>query len=268
MAVAFLSDHEASQRPPYGPLVRPGLYRSYQNVYEQLSIIPRHTPVPYPTSQFTTEDPYRIHFHVWKGNSKWKRTDPPPPDFYMTVVDAQTTDVPSFEEIDALVDATPFFPPKATWTGPRMMYPRLKHGYRHVLIAVVDHGIINYMRFLPKGVWRGPFVQTIRSNTRAARSEKEEPGEAQMAPVEGQEEAEGAEGAEEDEVAVGEAEAAVCREGRLFYPPWQSVVTARRPTRGRSPAAGRDIPSQPTRLLKTSRLQSRVRVAEAWQGPL
>ena len=135
------------QPAPYGPLVRPGLYRSYRPIYKQLTVGSRHKPVPHATSPFATEDPYRIHFYVWKGNSKWKRTDPPPPDFYLSVADAQDTALPTFEEIDALIDGTPWRPPKATWVGPRMLYPRLKHGYRHVLIAVVDHGVINYMRF-------------------------------------------------------------------------------------------------------------------------
>lgn len=31
---------------PFGPLVQPGLYRSYKSVYKQLELIPRHKPTP------------------------------------------------------------------------------------------------------------------------------------------------------------------------------------------------------------------------------
>ncbi|KAH8899674.1 hypothetical protein GQ53DRAFT_320276 [Thozetella sp. PMI_491] len=144
---SFIPAWAEDKRPPYGPLIRPGLYRSYQTVYKQLAIIARHKPTPCATSSFETRDPYRIFYHVWKGSTEWKKTSPPPPDFYMAVVDAHDTAVPTFEEMVALVDATPFLPPKATWNGPRMLYPRLKHGYRQVLVAVVDHSVINYMRF-------------------------------------------------------------------------------------------------------------------------
>jgi tRNA-splicing endonuclease subunit Sen54 len=61
--------------------------------------------------------------------------------------DAQESSVPTLEEITALLDSTPWDPPKAQWSGPGRLYPRLKYGYRNVLVAVVDHGVVNYMRF-------------------------------------------------------------------------------------------------------------------------
>ncbi|KAK1761438.1 hypothetical protein QBC47DRAFT_457037 [Echria macrotheca] len=137
------------QPRPFGPLLQPGIYRSYVPIYRQLAIIPRHQPSPEPSSRWGMKDPFAIHYHIWKAAGKWSKLRHPPPDFYLAVVDAQETDVPSLEEITALVDATPPAPHKPEWRamGPRMLAPRLKHGYRHVLVAVVDHGIINYMRF-------------------------------------------------------------------------------------------------------------------------
>ncbi|KAK4033390.1 hypothetical protein C8A01DRAFT_40140, partial [Parachaetomium inaequale] len=134
--------------PPYGPLVQPGLYRSYAAIYRQMALLPRYIPSPTPTTPpSTTTDPFTIHFHIWKAAQKWTKLRHPPPDFHLAVVDAQESAVPTCAEITALLGATPPAPGKPEWTGPGRMYARLKHGYRNVLVAVVDHGVINYMRF-------------------------------------------------------------------------------------------------------------------------
>lgn len=136
----------SSQHQPYGPLVCPGLYRSYKPVYEQLSLVPRHQPSPRPSSRWPTKDPFQIHFHVWKSSTVFSKTRPPPPDFYLSVVDAQDSAVPTLEELAALLDSSPFAPPNDAWKGPGRLYARLKNGYRNVILAVVDHGVVNYLR--------------------------------------------------------------------------------------------------------------------------
>lgn len=143
----WLSSLLARQPKPFGPLVRPGIYRSYVSIFAQMDIIPRYRPTPEPSSPWKASDPFAVHFYVWKAAQKWSKLRHPPPDFYLAVVDAQETTVPSLEKIIALIDTTPPAPHKPEWQGPRMLPPRLKHGYRHVLVAVVDHGVINYMRF-------------------------------------------------------------------------------------------------------------------------
>ena len=143
---SLLSSRERSPKS-YGPLVQPGLYRSYVPIYRQMAIVPRHQPSPTPLSPWQPIDPFAIHYYVWKAAQKWSKLRHPPPDFYLAVVDAQQSAVPSFEGITALLDATPSAPGKPEWTGPGRLYARLKHGHRNVLVAVNDHGIINYMRF-------------------------------------------------------------------------------------------------------------------------
>jgi tRNA-splicing endonuclease subunit Sen54 len=132
---------------PYGPLVQPGLYRSYIPIYQKMAIIPRHKPSSEPSSPFEMEEPFAIHYFVWKAAQKWSKLRHPAPDFRLAVVDAQDSDVPTFEHVTALVGATPYNPANPDWKGPGRLYARLKHGHRHVLVAVVDHGVINYMRF-------------------------------------------------------------------------------------------------------------------------
>ncbi|KAK3902786.1 hypothetical protein C8A05DRAFT_33481, partial [Staphylotrichum tortipilum] len=137
---------------PYGPLVQPGLYRSYAAIYQQLALLPRHIPSATPsTPPQATIDPFTIHFHIWKAAQKWTKLRHPPPDFQLAVVDAQQSSVPTLAETAALLAATPPAPGKPEWTGPGRLYARLKHGYRNVLVAVVDHGVINYMRFAEGG---------------------------------------------------------------------------------------------------------------------
>lgn len=135
---------------PYGPLVRPGVYRSYEQVFKQLRLVHRHRPGEKhePAEALVENNPFKIHYHVWKASTTGlAKTRPPPPDFYISVIDARSTVVPSLSEISALLEATPPNPPKETWKGHGMLYPRLKHGYRNVILAVVDHGIVNYIRF-------------------------------------------------------------------------------------------------------------------------
>lgn len=143
---SLIGSGQEPQRPPYGPLVRPGLYRSYKSIYKQLELIPPHKPTELPSSTWPVEEPFRIHFHVWKSGTPFPKARPPPPEYYVSVVDAQESSVPTLEQVAALLDSAPWSPPKAEWTGPGRMYPRLKHGYRNVIVAVVDHGIINYLR--------------------------------------------------------------------------------------------------------------------------
>ncbi|KAK4115739.1 hypothetical protein N656DRAFT_396668 [Canariomyces notabilis] len=132
----------------YGPLVRPGLYRSYTSIYRQMALIPLHKPSRSPSNPRNSPgEPFAIHFHVWKAAQKWTKLRHPPPDFHLAVVDAQESAVPTLREITALLDATPHAPGKPEWTGPGRLYARLKHGHRNGLVAVVDHGVINYMRF-------------------------------------------------------------------------------------------------------------------------
>ncbi|KAK3315084.1 tRNA-splicing endonuclease subunit sen54-like protein [Apodospora peruviana] len=151
---SLFSRKENKKQLPYGPLVQPGLYRSYIPIYRQLALLPRHKPLfsllPTTTSKQQPkedDDPFTIHYHVWKSAQKWSKLRHPAPAFYLAVVDAQETAVPALDEIAGLIEATPPAPGKAEWTGPGRMYARLKHGHRNVLVAVVDHGVINYMRF-------------------------------------------------------------------------------------------------------------------------
>ncbi|CAK7226914.1 tRNA-splicing endonuclease subunit sen54 [Sporothrix eucalyptigena] len=173
--------------PPCGPLVQPGFYRSYGPIYSQLRLVSPylHTkPPPVANEEAPSSDsPFQIVFHVWKAgaspatagtgtSTSFPKTRPPPPDFYMAVADANATGVPSLEQVTELLASVPPLPesahlskkskqaaaaqaakkPASASSAPSfpplpVIYRRLKLGRRCVIIAVVDHGIINYMRF-------------------------------------------------------------------------------------------------------------------------
>ncbi|KAI9809161.1 MAG: hypothetical protein M1825_002451 [Sarcosagium campestre] len=139
--------------PPSGPLVSPGLYRNYNDIYKRLRLIPYHdatcpTSTPTPQAQTTTTThPFRIAFHVWKpGHATFKKTNLPPPDFRIAVVSARdpTATMPTQSQLAALLGSTPYAPPPAA--SMRHLEQRLRHGWRNVILAVVDQGVVSYLR--------------------------------------------------------------------------------------------------------------------------
>lgn len=155
--------------PAYGPLVPPGLYRSYASIYARLAIIPRHKPYGHPPAHPSTiaQSPFRIQYHIWKpGTPGWSKTKPPTaPEHYLAIVDANDTSVPTRQEICALLDTMPYAPPPSrSERGGRTMHQRLKHGHRNVLVAVVDHGVVNYIRFAEGAFSEEPLYPLFDAN--------------------------------------------------------------------------------------------------------
>lgn len=132
--------------PSLGPLVAPGLYRNYNDIFRALSLIPYHelNAVPQTTHPFP---PFRIAYHVYKPNTLYRKTLPPPPDFRIAVVDARATSVPTLDQIGALLDS---MPPDELPKDKRLEQ-RLRHGRRNVILAVVDTGVISYLRLSDAG---------------------------------------------------------------------------------------------------------------------
>ena len=126
-----------------GPLVAPGLYRNYAHVYQSLSLIPFHQP----EDSFRQENPYpkpsfRVTYDVYKPTTSFKKSMPPKPDFRIAVLDARTTQVPALQEISALLDSLDEDLPSPE----KKLEIKLKYGYRNVLLAVVDTGVVSYLR--------------------------------------------------------------------------------------------------------------------------
>lgn len=146
---ALVSDPEASSMAEQetGPLVKPGLYRSYNDIYRRLALIKYHDP----TSQYQPPDPQlpptdpglHVTYHVWKpGSQTFRKSAPGPPDFRVVVINARDTSIPTLEQLDALFETVPYQPPDPT----SQLYQKLKHGYKNVVLAIVDQGVVSYLR--------------------------------------------------------------------------------------------------------------------------
>lgn len=156
-----LFEGKTMERVPQGPLVAPGLYRSYADIYRLLALIPAHDPrIPtdresqrssmsmgHPTAP--THPRIRCSFYVWKPTSPFTKSAPPPPDFRIAVVNAREEGFPVLEQLDDLLQTVPYQPPAAGTEG--QLYNRLKHGYRNVLLAIVDQGVVSYLKVADAG---------------------------------------------------------------------------------------------------------------------
>jgi tRNA-splicing endonuclease subunit Sen54 len=128
-----------------GPLVKPGLYRNYADIYRLMNLIPTVDRTAPP--QFTLEpdptNPFRIHFDVYKsGTGNFKKSNRGPPDFRVAVVNARESSVPTASQLNDLLATTPYDPPNPT----DPMYKKLKQGSRNVILAIVDNGIPSYIK--------------------------------------------------------------------------------------------------------------------------
>ncbi|GAM90084.1 hypothetical protein ANO11243_081240 [Dothideomycetidae sp. 11243] len=131
-----------------GPLAA-GRFRSYPDIYRSLSLIPFHDPtLRHPPSQHKSS--LQVAFNVWKpSNAAFKKSAPPEPDFRIAVIDARAGPLPSLAELSGLMDAQPYAPPP---DKPGMqLYAKLRHGYRNVVLAVVDQGVSSFLRVADAG---------------------------------------------------------------------------------------------------------------------
>lgn len=135
--------------PSWGPLVQPGLYRSYRPIYTQLAILPVHKPTPTLTTSPPPTTPWKVFYHIWKSDGKpFSKRSPPSPDFLIAVTDTLYHGVPTLEQMDALWQSSAVFDdPRRTIPEKGRVHPRIKQGWRSVLVAIVDCGLVNFIRF-------------------------------------------------------------------------------------------------------------------------
>lgn len=170
----------ANSCPSLGPLVAPGLYRSYTDIYRALALIPFHNPTSKPQytpttpaitsspdtpsiqpqppnpSMASTTPPFRVTYHVYKPSTPYRKTSPPAPDFHLAVIDARAHPaIPNLTELGTLLEEMPLHDPskdeKLKKGRPEM---RLKAGTRSVVLAVVDNGVVSFLRLAEMGSGR------------------------------------------------------------------------------------------------------------------
>ncbi|KAJ5956343.1 hypothetical protein N7501_010622 [Penicillium viridicatum] len=143
----WIHDPRSTASTATGPIIGTGIHRHYMDVYRKLAIIPWYDPVTAPERHPSdTTPPFRVVFHIYKPSTPFKKSTPPTPDFRIAVVSTRDqTTMPTMTQLGALLESTPLDPPRGEKMD-RMMYMRLRHGYRNVVMAVVDQGVVSYLR--------------------------------------------------------------------------------------------------------------------------
>ena len=91
----------------------------------------------------------RPSFYVWKPRPDFKKSTPGPADFRIAVTNAREADVPTVQQLSDLLESVPYDPPPGTMD--KQIYQKLKHGWRDVILAVVDQGVVSYIRIADAG---------------------------------------------------------------------------------------------------------------------
>ncbi|EPY51602.1 tRNA-splicing endonuclease subunit Sen54 [Schizosaccharomyces cryophilus OY26] len=116
-------------------------YRDYRQVYEEIQVVPGYSPKSF-SCEKEPEAPFQLTFDVYKPSQIFKKSSLKEPDFRICVVDAQSTIVPTCTQLNRLFGIVPI----QENTSKHMMQ-RLKEGVRNVIFAVVDCGVVSYVRF-------------------------------------------------------------------------------------------------------------------------
>ncbi|PCH07166.1 tRNA-splicing endonuclease, subunit Sen54 [Penicillium occitanis (nom. inval.)] len=137
-----------------GPLIGVSTPRNYNALYRKLALIPAHNAaVPKPERK-PTEAPFQFTYYIYKPSTPYKISAPQAPDFRLAVVDARShTSIPTMRQLSALIESSPYEPPRGEKME-RNVYTRLRQGYRSAILAIVDQGIVSYLRFADAGFSR------------------------------------------------------------------------------------------------------------------
>ncbi|KAJ5097965.1 hypothetical protein N7532_004966 [Penicillium argentinense] len=154
-----------------GPAVGCGMHRNYVDVYRRLAMIPWYDPsLAAERDPLDTMPPFRVVFHIFKPSTPIKKTALPPPDFRIAVVNTrETTSIPTLEQIGTLLESTPLDPPRGEKMQ-RMLYMRLRNGYRNVILAVVDQGIVSYLRLADAAFGKEKLYETQAPSSASKRN--------------------------------------------------------------------------------------------------
>lgn len=138
------------------------IVRNYRNVYKTLDFIPTHT---IPTNehqlrlQQTLDQSINPVFNVWKPKENFKKSSPGVADWQVAIFNTLNSKVPTLKQTISLLESVPLSGYKCSasclkrrddynqWMNNphdiRCQTNLLKIGYRNIVIATVDSGIVN-----------------------------------------------------------------------------------------------------------------------------
>lgn len=165
-----------------GPLISPGLFRSYGDVFRQLYLVPQHSSGQsadvWGGVEETIEDgheaapPLLPTWHINKPSAlqSYKKSAPPEPHYIVVVIDARQTSVPTSKQLGNILDSMPEDYPVEMQR--KRLENRIKHGRRNIMLAVVDSGLISFLRFSSEGFGPGNILWEENEKRGATRSSK------------------------------------------------------------------------------------------------
>lgn len=135
------------KRPTMKTLLTKILYRNYNSVFDDLQIIPCYNPTKLDISveveqEENSSEPLSIMYNVWKPTDRFKKSNPGPADFQIVVLSARQTTMPTLAQIAQLFKDIPL----DLKVESQSQIQRLKNGWKSIIIAVVDSGVVNFVR--------------------------------------------------------------------------------------------------------------------------
>lgn len=127
------------------------------NIYHSLSIIPAYDPLTSEPEPLPSPDsPFSVVFHVYKPSTLIRKSNPGPPEFRLAVIDARThPTIPTLEDLSCLLATTPLTPPRGGKLDTHL-YMRIRHGWRNVILGIVDQGVVSFLRVSDSGFSKSP----------------------------------------------------------------------------------------------------------------
>lgn len=118
-------------------------------MFKRLDLIESHdqTQAPSFTDNADPSDPFRVIFHVYKPDAQFRKSDPGTPHYRVAVINARETPVPTLSQLNDIFATVPYDPPRES----AQLYQRLKYGHRNVVLAVVDQGVVSFLRLADAG---------------------------------------------------------------------------------------------------------------------
>lgn len=119
--------------------------RTFESMFQTLELIPYHRPPHHPVTLSPNKGSslHRIDFIAWKPSAtNFKKTNPPPPDYYISVIDAREHSMPDLSSVERLFNSVPVNEKTASLTQTQ----RLKEGWRNVILSIVDSGLISFFK--------------------------------------------------------------------------------------------------------------------------
>jgi len=135
---------------PYGPLLPPGAYKSYQEIYKKITI-KENKKLPSSSSSMTSESlsphPSIPVLDIYKPKPQFKKSNPGTPDFRIIVISARDTTIPSLTDLDKILSAAGCHVSAQQIDGKKTPIQKLKQGKSSIILAIVDSGVISFVRF-------------------------------------------------------------------------------------------------------------------------